>query len=109
MRRATILLAALCLVGASAEAVAAAPPRLSADHSRVAIRSTYGSGVFGRWFVDSFGLTAYRYTLNQQTAAQAKQRELNGRNDAWHQVGNDHVIADAFNHEIGRASCRERV
>ena len=98
MRRATILLAALCLLGASAEAAAAPPPRLSADHSRVAIRSTYGSGVFGRWLVDAFGLPAYRYTLNQQTAPQAKQRELNGRNDAWHQVGNDHVIADAFNH-----------
>ncbi|MEA2399159.1 MAG: cellobiose phosphorylase, partial [Thermoleophilaceae bacterium] len=31
-------------------------------------------------------------------APQAKQPEIAGRTDAWHQVGNDHVIADAFNH-----------
>jgi len=81
-----------------ASAPAGAPPRLSRAHSRVAIRSTHGSGVFGRWVVDAFGLPAYRYTLNELKSPFAKQSELAGRNDAWHQVGNDHVVADAFNH-----------
>jgi hypothetical protein len=58
----------------------------------------YGSGVFGSWGVDRFGLPAYRYTLDEETAPQAKQPEISGRTDAWHQVGNDHAIADAFNH-----------
>ncbi|TMK62051.1 MAG: hypothetical protein E6G53_14990 [Actinobacteria bacterium] len=98
MRRAALAAAALCALALPASAPAGAPPRLSRAHSRVAIRSTHGSGVFGRWVVDAFGLPAYRYTLNELKSPFAKQSELAGRNDAWHQVGNDHVVADAFNH-----------
>ena len=62
------------------------------------ITSTYGSGDFGRWTVDHFGLPAYRYTMDEQTDPIARQAELAGGNDAWSQVGNDRVKADAFNH-----------
>jgi len=98
MRRAALLGAVACTLAAAAPALAAGPPPLSADHSRVGIASTYGSGIFGSWGVDRFGLPAYRYTLDEEKAPEAKQSELNGRTDAWHQVGNDHIVADAFNH-----------
>ena len=39
---------ALCMAGWLATSASAAPPPLSADHSRVDIGSTYGSGSFGR-------------------------------------------------------------
>jgi hypothetical protein len=91
-------LAALLLVGASAPARAAGPPPLSADASAADISSAFGSGVFGQWAVDDFGLPAYDYTLDNQASPAAPQPELGGSRDAWHQVGNDHVVADAFNH-----------
>jgi len=62
------------------------------------IASTYGSGDFGRWTVDRFGLPSYRYTIDQQSDPLARQAELAGGTDAWTQVGNDRVKADAFNH-----------
>jgi hypothetical protein len=98
MRRATCLALAAFAVLGSAPALAAAPPRLSHDHSRPRIGSTYGSGSFGRWHADRFGLPAYSYTIDEDTAAQAKQPELNGSTDAWHQLGNDHIVANAYNH-----------
>jgi hypothetical protein len=48
--------------------------------------------------VDRFGLPTYRYTTDEDTAARAKQPELNGSTDAWHQLGNDHIVANAYNH-----------
>jgi hypothetical protein len=62
------------------------------------IASTYGSGDFGQWAVDGYGLPSYRYTVDQQSDPLADQAELAGGNDAWSQVGNDRVKADAFNH-----------
>ncbi len=62
------------------------------------INSTYGSGHFGQWAVDGFGLPSYDYTVDQQTDPIARQAELAGSDDAWSQVGNDRVKADAFNH-----------
>ncbi len=63
-----------------------------------AVASTYGSGDFGSWAVDAFGLPTYRYSVDQQTDPRARQTELAGSNNAWSQVGNDRVKADAFNH-----------
>jgi hypothetical protein len=77
---------------------AAGPPPLSADTTPANIASAYGSGDFGRWGVDPRGLPAYDYAIDQQTNPIAKQPELSGSVDAWSQVGNDHVVADAFNH-----------
>ncbi len=76
----------------------AAPPPLSADSSPVNIASTYGSGNFGQWAVDSWGLPAYDYTIDEESNPIAKQPELSGAVDAWSQLGNDHIVADAFNH-----------
>src|SRR4051794_33486112 len=96
MRRAALII--LALAAAPPGAALAAPPRLSHDHSSPSIKSTYGSGSFGRWAVDAFGLPAYRYTIDEDTAPHARQAELNGDTDAWHQLGNDHVVANAYNH-----------
>jgi hypothetical protein len=97
MRRSTPLLALALAIGVAVPA-AAAPPRLSGDHAGSNISSTYGSGAFGRWFVDRFRLPAYRYAVNEDTTPYARQPELNGRTDAWHQLGNDHIVANAYNH-----------
>ncbi|MEA2124551.1 MAG: cellobiose phosphorylase [Solirubrobacteraceae bacterium] len=66
--------------------------------ARVRIDSSYGSGSFGRWGADRDGLPRYRYAIDEATAPQAAQSELNGAREAWHQVGNDHVVANAYNH-----------
>ena len=79
---AVVLGAALCALTAPAPAPAA----------------PYGSGVFGAWRTGPAGLPAYRYTLDEERDARARQPELAGSTDAWHQVGNDHVVANAYNH-----------
>ena len=65
----------------------------------IALRSTSapsaGSGIFGRWFVDGFGLPAYRYRLDPDRDPRTRQPELDGSTDAWHQLGNDHIVATA--------------
>src|SRR4051812_36841244 len=108
MRRSALIAAAACALASAAPAPAAAPPRLSAERSRVAIDSTYGSGVFGAWGVDRFGLPAYSYRTDEETAPEAKQAELKGRTDAWHQGGNDHVVANAFTHGYPQLGSQDR-
>jgi len=83
---------------ALAKSAPTAPAPLSATHSRVSIASSYGSGSFGSWGVDGFGLPRYRYTVDEQTAPQAAQPELAANRAAWSQIGNDRVVADAYNH-----------
>ena len=97
-----VVAAALVAVGMSAAGTQAAASAsgtgaLTWNASLPAIASSYGSGDFGRWTVDRFGLPSYRYTLDQQTSPLAHQAELAGGTDAWSQVGNDRVKADAFN------------
>ncbi len=94
----SLFVAIACLAAAAGPARAAGPPPLSADHSRADVKSSYGSGSFGKWGVDERGLPRYRYETDEETAPRAAQEELNGKRDAWHQLGNDHVVADAFNH-----------
>jgi hypothetical protein len=86
------------LAAVPGQAAAAGPAPLSTDHARVNVDSSHGSGTFGRWGVDGRGLPRYRYEIDEETAPQAAQEELAGKRDAWHQLGNDHVVADAFNH-----------
>ena len=86
------------LAAVPGQAAAAGPAPLSMDHARVDVDSSHGSGTFGRWGVDGRGLPRYRYEINEKSARQAAQEELAGKRDAWHQLGNDHVVADAFNH-----------
>jgi hypothetical protein len=89
------LLAALSLLLAAPVALAAGPSPLSAERDRVTIGSPEGSGIFGRWFVDGFGLPAYRYQLDPDRDPRTAQPELRGSSDAWHQLGNGHVVATA--------------
>jgi hypothetical protein len=60
----------------------------------------YGSGHFGEWITDRFGLPAYRYTCNQLTDPRAKtltHEDFLAFNDHLHEVGNDRVVAVASN------------
>ena len=91
------LLLALALA-AHASAAPAAPPRLSAETSPADVASEHGSGNFGSWLVDEDGLPAFRYAVDQTTDPRARQPELAGSTDAQHQVGNDYIVAAAFNH-----------
>ena len=61
----------------------------------------YGSGYFGEWFEDEFGLPAYRYTCNQIRDPKA----VTPTNPIWrsstehsHQIGNDRLVAVASNY-----------
>jgi hypothetical protein len=61
----------------------------------------YGSGNFGEWITDEFGLPAYRYTCNQSTEARALtpvHPQWRGAADHTHQVGNDRLIAAVSNY-----------
>ena len=96
-------LAAGCLglILSIAAPAAAAPPRLSQNHSHAHIDSTFGSGNFGVWQMDQFGLPVFRYDVDEATDPKAVQPEIYRRTDttdAWHQVGNDHLQANAYNH-----------
>ena len=87
----------LALLLLPASALAAAPPPLTHHERPAAVTSTHGSGIFGEWTVDPWGLPAYRYTMDPDNDPRAAQVELKGNRDAWHQLGNDHVVATAHN------------
>jgi hypothetical protein len=90
----------------------AAPAPLSREHGRVRIDSAYGSGVFGRWFADRFGLPAYRYRMDEARDPRARRPELEDvvdPTDAWSQLGNDHVVANAYNHGYTQLWSQDRV
>ena len=60
----------------------------------------YGSGHFGEWITDPFGLPAYRYTCDQVTDPKAVtpvHKQWRGPTDHTHQVGNDRIIAAVSN------------
>jgi len=88
---------------------AAAPPLLSADDTPANVDSTYGSGSFGTWHVDAAGLPAFRYLLDEAADPRAQQPELAGRTEAQHQVGNDHIVAAAFNHGYTQLWSQDRL
>src|SRR5207244_1820913 len=69
----------------------------SKDHSPANLNSTYGSGSFGGWTLDAFGMPAFRYTTDEQHDPKAQQPELAGNTVAQHQVGNDHIKGMSFN------------
>ncbi len=87
--------------GCPRASVAPAPRRtaaVAAPWAPADIASSVGSGDFGTWRTDPFGLPSYRYTVNELTDPRARQPELAGGTGASSQVGNDHIVADAFNH-----------
>ncbi len=96
---ATLALAAVAAgsVAVVPHAFGAGPAPLSAEHALPDLSARYSSGSFGRWRVDRFGLPFYAYAIDPETAPQAHQSELAGNTDAWHQLGNDYLVADAHN------------
>jgi len=61
----------------------------------------YGSGYFGRWIKDEFGLPAFNYTCDQIHDTKAKTDVNPGilaPTEHIHQVGNDRVVAIASNY-----------
>ena len=62
---------------------------------------SFGSGHFGEWFEDEFGLPAYRYTCDQtkDPKAVSPMTEVWRQNtDHLHQVGNDRLVAVVSNY-----------
>ena len=62
---------------------------------------SFGSGYFGEWIEDEYGLPAYRYTCNQTTDSKAHTRTYAHWRKATehiHQVGNDRLVAVASNY-----------
>ena len=92
---------ALLVVLALASGVVAgerAPARLSVEPRGEPVSSTYGGGSFGGWITDAANLPVFRYALDEAADPRAAQPELAGATEAQHQVGNDHIVAAAFNH-----------
>ncbi len=61
----------------------------------------YGSGYFGEWIDDEFGLPAFRYTCDQvhdPKAVTAVGPGIISSTDHIHQVGNDRLVAIASNY-----------
>lgn len=77
--------------------VPAASPLAAAN--RPGWDTSYGNDHFGHWLVDRFGLPAFEYTIDEATDPAAIWNNSSGaHNDFWHQIGNDRVVATAFNH-----------
>ena len=72
----------------------------------------YGSGAFGRWVEDRWGLPAYSYRIDEARDPRARRIELEDvadPTDAWSQLGNDHVVANAYNHGYTQLWSQDRV
>jgi hypothetical protein len=108
-RAGAVTIAAFVALAVAPVARAAAPPKLSGERAPAAVASSYGSGAFGEWTVDRHGLAAYRYDLEELTSPIAPQSELSGNRNAWSQVGNDRVVADASNHGYTQLWSQDRL
>ena len=106
---AVVAIGAVAVLVAAPSRAAAAPAPLSADRSPVNVASTFGSGAFGRWSVDRFGLPAFRYRIDEERVPWARQPELNGETAAQHELGNDHIVAAAFNHGYTQLWSQDRL
>ncbi len=72
------------------------------DHAQTSApdSASYGSGHFGAWIEDEFGLPAFRYTCDQTTDPRAKTpitSSILGPTEHIHQIGNDRITALASN------------
>jgi hypothetical protein len=81
----------------------APPTALAASSAASAAAATakpYGSGYFGEWITDQFGLPAFHYTCEQifDPKAVAPTHPIwRGHTDQTHQVGNDRIVAAVSN------------
>ena len=65
------------------------------------VPKAYGSGHFGEWIEDQFGLPAYRYTCDQTSDPKAVTPVYTvwrSPTDHTHQVGNDRIVAAVSNY-----------
>jgi len=72
-----------------------------ASKSRAKESKAFGSGDFGEWIEDQFGLPAYRYTCNQiadPKALSPVHKHWRAPADHTHQVGNDRLVAAVSNY-----------
>src|SRR6266567_3520487 len=80
---------------------ARSPEDGSSPITPASLQKAYGSGHFGEWIQDEFGLPAFRYTCDQVNDRKAK-TDVNagilGPSEHIHQVGNDRVVALASNY-----------
>ena len=63
--------------------------------------NAYGSGYFGKWISDPYGMPAYQYTCNQITdpkAVSAVDKAWRSATDHTHQVGNNRLVAAVSNY-----------
>jgi hypothetical protein len=88
--------AAILLAGAGS-AAARAPAPLTFAGKLADISSTYGSGSFGHWQIDQWGLPTYQYTADQLTDTNTAQPDVAGSTADENQVGNDNIKGMAFN------------
>ena len=71
------------------------------DRSSGSAQKPYGSGYFGAWIEDEFGLPAFHYTCDQVTDSKAVTEVNPGMlspTEHIHQVGNDRIVAIASNY-----------
>jgi len=65
------------------------------------LRKAYGSGYFGEWIEDEFGLPAFHYTcdqINDKKAVTEVNPGVLASTEHIHQVGNDRILAIASNY-----------
>jgi hypothetical protein len=64
-------------------------------------KKPYGSGYFGEWIEDEFGLPAYRYTcdqINDPKAISPSHEIWRAKTEHLHEVGNDRLVGVASNY-----------
>jgi hypothetical protein len=101
-------LGGLAFTVAALKGGAEVPAMLAADHgvssaagAGGAKEKAYGSGYFGEWIEDEFGLPAFHYTCDQisdQQAATEVNPGILASTEHIHQVGNDRIVAIASNY-----------
>lgn len=90
----------LALPGAAAGSLLPARP-LTVPEAQADAVSAYGSGYFGKWISDAFGLPAYLYTCDQISDPKAfspVDKAWRSPTDHTHQVGNNRLVAAVSNY-----------
>ena len=75
--------------------------KTESDKAQSNNQQPYGSGHFGEWIEDEFGLPAYRYTCDQVSHPAARiptNPTFRASTDHTHQVGNDRLVAACSNY-----------
>ncbi len=86
------------LIGRATDSIPDEPAQ-PVDDVRTFLPTDAGSGDFGSWQIDSNGLPAYRYELDQYADIRARYPNSLGldRRDHWYAIGNDRITGIASN------------